>query len=226
MKKFFNLFIGTAIVFSASNCTADDAIQTLPNKTQSSDSPGANLTGANRSSVVNYSLSGYKGQLPYLRGAQGDIAEFRIENELDKKIADAQYSWVYFDSLYQENLNVAQKQLLAYVILSKKDLISEFNTSPTQTEAEAIAKYTDVLVETNYFGYCLMFNCLKTLKNQSFVPVNINSLKQNILANTTAKQYHEGSIQHFSNFTNDQKSAEVLVKIKEDLQYLDSISNL
>ncbi len=226
--KIYSLLIGLVpCTLATVNCTEDAVERELSVAKQESSSTSAALNGANSSSsVVDYSKSNYQGQLPYLNGEHGDIAEFRMENELDRKTVDPQYGWSYFDSLYEENLNKAQKQYLAYIILSKKDLLAEFNGSPTQTEADAILKYTNVLVETDYFGYCLLFNCLQTLQNQSFVSADINALKQNILANTTAKQYHEGSLQHFANFTNDPQSSKVYSKIKEDFDFLTEITNL
>lgn len=227
MKKYLNIFAFATLIPFVVTCSSDESNKA----TQSNPSKNAKLSakvngGSGGLSVVDYSRPNYQGQLQYLNGDHGDINDFKVDNDLDKKIADSQYDWLYFDKLYNVNLNTTQKQYLAYIILSKKDLLSEFNNSQTQVEADAILKYTNVLVQTNYFGYCLMYNCLNTLKNQTLVSVNINSLKQSILSNANAKQFHDGSIQHLSNYTSDAHSLEVLEKIKEDLNYLDDISNL
>lgn len=224
MKKYYNLFLFSALIFIVS-CTNDESKEIVQNQNTSNLNSKVNAATKN-TSVVDYTKSGYQGQLQYLNGNHDDINDFKADNGLDEKIHDSQYDWMYFDNLYNTNLNVTQKQYLAYIILSKKDLLSEFNNSQTQVEADAILKYTNVLVDTNYFGYCLMFNCLNTLKNQNLVSIDINSLKLNIINNTNAKQFHVGSIEHLSNYTSDAHSLEVLNKIKDDLRYLDDISNL
>lgn len=228
MKKFnyLTIFLASSLL-TVLGCKEDNELSAIGESEKKIPSQNnARIHNPRIKSVVDYSKDNYQGQLQYLKGDYNSISSIRVENQLDSKISDPNIDWTYFDGLYTESLSITEKQYLAYAVLVKKDLLAEFKNSPSQTEAEAILKYTNMLVQTGYYGYCLMYNCLETLKNQNFVFANISDLKHNIVNNTTAKQYHEGAIQHLSNYPDDPGSKRQLQKLNEDFSYLERISLL
>lgn len=127
-------------------------------------------TDKKKDSFYDFSQSGYLGQLPYIVSNYADeVPEFNTQHEIAQKVSDSTVTWEYFDSLYSEELSLAQKQNVAILVLSVKDLISLARADPRNDYyQDALTKYVDVLVDSRYFGYCLLYSALEQCQDPSY----------------------------------------------------------
>lgn len=120
---------------------------------------------------------------PYItieNGEQG-ITELEIQNNFITHIPDTKTDWTYFDKLYSENLNKAEKQYLGYIILNDKDLIGlAKQDTKNKTNVEALKKYVEILVTQKYSGYTVLYYALDVLKDvdSEFVKANASKIKE------------------------------------------------
>lgn len=211
MKK----FILSAIIASSilTSCSKEDV--TANDKTGDKNAFKSSILTKNSSSNR---IAGkeYTEQLPYL-DAHTDFMAFNVENDLAHKMNDPQVDWKTLNALYSSDLSTASKQYLIYILFAKKDLLGIQNSTPTQDQAKLIADYTQELVNTKYFGYCLLYNALVTLKATPEYASLANTLATQIVANSNTEVFH-------ANFVNRPEGRDpYLNKVKEDYTYLDKI---
>ena len=180
----------------------------------------SNPTSASKKSFVDFQKKGYQGQLQYLN-ARYSTFDFSIKNNLKNTINNEKYDWKYFDSLYNESLNISEKQYLAYIILAKKDLLSDFKNNPDQQKNDVIEKYTNILIDTEYVGYCLLYNSLETLQKSKFNKKDLSKQKQDILSYSSRINFSENASRNLS--TKDSKANMYITKINENQEYLEMI---
>ena len=209
MKKVFILI--SAISITITSC----------DKSSSSKNEEVNsrITSPKEKSFQNTSLIGYKGQLPYIKSqTQEEIAEQNATLDLGNKVTDSKFDWKYFDKQYSDDLTESQKQNLSYIILSTKDLIQLSMDKPNdEILKNAIIKYTKILVETKYIGYCLLYNSLENIENKKLVTELANSISK----------YSKEETFHKHNIDNIEiQNTTIHTKIKEDYSYLEKIKAL
>lgn len=164
---------------------------------------------------------GYRNQLPYYRASsETEAAEEMAKLNYEEKVSDENTDWSYFDQLYDDNLSVYNKQKLAFTILSKKDLIGLVRQNPNDENLKtALKKYVSLLVDTKYFGYCVLFSSLELLSDDAaFVNEKINT----IAGYAALEKFHKNVLDQ----GNDFPDKEVFLKIEEDYSYLKRIENL
>lgn len=158
----------------------------------------------------------YTEQLPYL-DAHSDFMAFNVENDLAEKMNDPQVDWKTLNTLYSSDLSNASKQYLIYILFAKKDLLGIQNTAPNEDQAKLIANYTQELVNTKYFGYCLLYNALKTLSSATEYTTLAKTLATQIVEDSKTEVFH-------ANFISRPEGRDpYLDKVKEDYSYLDKI---
>lgn len=165
--------------------------------------------------------SGYRNQLPYYKAAsETEAAEEMAKWNYEEKISEENIGWTYFDGLYNDNLSVYNKQKLAFIILSKKDLIGLVKQNPNDENLKtALKKYVSILVDTKYFGYCVLFSALELLSDDT---IFITETIQEIDRYAALEKFHTNVLDQ----GNDFPDREVFLKIKEDYSYLERIKNL
>ena len=172
---------------------------------------------------------GYQGQLPYAVTSSdngSDLLQFLMENNIHKNIENRNVDWSFFDQLYSENLNVGQKQYLAYLVLTKKDLLKDFDDNPNKMKAEKIKFYTDILVNSDYTGYCLLYNCMKRLKLQNYVSNDIANMKISVVQNYKKQKFsHDETVKNFQINRSDETDF-FLEKLQDNLRYIKNINDL
>lgn len=178
--------------------------------------------GAGKTSFVNLDKSDYQGQLQYLDG-HFDTFNLSIKNNFKDKINNDKYDWRYFDSLYNENLNISEKQYLAFIVLAKKDLLGDYKNLPSDEKSSVILKYTSVLVKTEYIGYCLLYNSISLLNDSKFLGNKkiIDNFAADIVDYSKRTTFFENAIKAMANT----ESNKYLIKIKENQKYLGKIEN-
>ncbi|WP_396151410.1 hypothetical protein [Flavobacterium sp.] len=166
----------------------------------------------------------YKGQLPYLNSEAEVNVKSEIFQKVEKMLVNINYSWEDFDKLYKDELTAAEKQNLAYIILSQKDLIGLLKSNQeSEVYNKKVKQYVNDLVESKYLGYCLLFNALEALKSNDpkFVKENANL----ILNYSINDDFHNDIINNDEMIKNPQTS-KYYYKIKENYSFLERIKNL
>lgn len=173
---------------------------------------------------TDYSQKSYKGQLSYLKDpGDEDPNELSIKYNFEEKIRDKNTNWEYFDKIYSDDLSITNKQHLAYIILSTKDLIGIYNAEKSnQIIEKRLIFYTKVLVDSDYIGYCLLYYSFDALKQK--YPDLVDEFKNKVVNYSIRDDFHEKTI----NDKGLEKSEMALFykKVKENYSYLEKIKNL
>ena len=219
MKK--NIVILCSFFLSILSCNSEENDSNLKHSLKTESSASAKLVG-------NTQQEGYKGQLPFIdmtSNDSSDIINFTIDNK--DKISSENNTWSDIDSLYSDNASIGVRQYIAYVVLAKKDLIADFKQAPDRNKIEKINFYTNVLIDSENKGYCLLYECLNVLANQNIITVDTASLKQAIVSSydDATKELFLTQIQTLQN-NSDPQSQMLVNKIKENLTFIDQIENL
>lgn len=162
----------------------------------------------------------YKGQLPYLSSVSTaeDSGKEMFDSDMTVMLKDSSKDWEDFDQLYSTSLSVEQKQRLGYLILSQKDLIGLLHNDPTNsTLQDAVKKYVEILVDTDYIGYCVLYYALIEINDSPFV----ESMAEEIT--------RYGADDPFSTFFLDEPLNESIPyydKVEENYSYLHEIGLL
>ncbi len=178
-------------------------------------------TGGTKKSDSFYSFAqdGYLGQLPYIvAGSAGEISEFNTEFEIADKVTDSTVTWEYFDSIYSDDLTEAEKQNVAVFVLRNKDLIGLARGNPQNARYQrALTKYIGVLVDSKYFGYCLLYSALEQCNDPDYA----KRKAAEIVRYSVTETFHQ-------TFLNDPAvSADWRYrKVEEDLTYLSELREL
>ncbi|WP_299127549.1 hypothetical protein [uncultured Winogradskyella sp.] len=209
-------FLLILLVFSCSDQNNENVNTSMLNKKVD------NLTGSHKS-FINFNDNSYKDQLPYVNGDY-DISKLSLELKLKDIINSDNYSWEYFNKLYNEDFNVSEKQFISYIILAKKDLIGDFIANPNKRKSALVLKYTGVLVNSEYIGYNVLYNSLISL-NQSNEDYSdyIQSFKDNISIYSVNDTFHKDFINsdvEGSNLSHYSK------KIKSNYEFLNRINDI
>ena len=212
MKKIIlNVIVASTILTS---CSTDDIIKY---EEKSNKNAKSSIITKNSADIV--PGKEYTEQLPYL-DAHTDFMAFNVENDLGNKMNDPKIDWKTINTLYNSNLNTAEKQHIIYILFAKKDLLGIQNTTPTKDQENLVANYTKELVNTKYIGYCLLYNALVTLKNSPKNAVLVKDLANQIVTYSADENFH-------SDFVNKPEGRDRwLNKVKEDYTYLDKIKKL
>jgi len=181
---------------------------------------GVPIVGGNKKmDFYDLSLPGYRGQLPYIVSDYlSSVAEFNTEFEIGDKVIDSATTWEYFDRLYSDELPDDHKQNLAILILSNKDLIRHARDNPQDIRIHrALLKYIDVLVDTKYFGYCLLHSALLESNDDRY----ISQKASEIASYAELETFHE-------TYLNDPNITDSLRrrKVEEDYNFLPRIREL
>ena len=214
MKKFIlSAIIATSIL---SSCSKEDI--TTNEKIDDKSAFKSSILTKNSSSKI--TGKEYTQQLLYL-DPHTDFMTFNVENDLGHKMNDPKIDWKTLNALYNSDLSTASKQYLIYILFAKKDLLGIQNTTPTQEQSNLIADYTKELVNTKYFGYCLLYNALETLNNDSqYSSQLVKDLSKQIVDDSKDEVFH-------SNFLKRPQGRDTyLQKVQEDYAYLDKIKGL
>lgn len=173
-----------------------------------------------RKSFTDFKQLGYKGQLPYLSTENNDKSiTFLSDNDFKEKLSDSKYGWREFDRMFNDNLDVSSKQQLVYTILSQKDLLGVLINNPKDERIKnKVQKYTDVLVESEYIGYCLLYTSLSVLGENSD---NISK----IIEYSKEDKFHNDILNNPE--ISENFALKVYVeKIEDNFSYLDKIKEL
>ncbi|MDQ1095557.1 MULTISPECIES: hypothetical protein [Chryseobacterium] len=206
---------GIVVVSMFSSCSKED----VTNNEKMTDK------GQFKSSILNKNNSSkiagkeYMDQLPYL-DAHTDFMAFNVENDLGHKMNDPKIDWKTLNSLYSSDLSTASKQYLIYILFAKKDLLGIQDETPSKDQEDIIKEYTKELVNTKYFGYCLLYNALSVLNNDSENTALVKDLANQISVYSESEKFHSDFL---SKPTGREKWIE---KVKEDYSYLDKIKGL
>jgi len=182
---------------------------------------GTSTGGTKKSdnSFYDFTQAGYLGQLPYITAnSASEISEFNTEFELSRKVPDSTITWEYFDTLYADSLSTAQKQNVAVFVLRSKNLIALAREHPDNVKyKKALTKYIDVLVETSYFGYCLLYAALEQCTDSNYAKQRAAEIVDYSITETF----------HQSFLSDPAVSADWRYrKVEEDLTYLSKLRDL
>lgn len=166
----------------------------------------------------------YKGQLPYLNSESSDIIKSDLYTEIESKISNDKYSWEYFDNLYNNEMTLAEKQKLAYIVLSQKDLIGLLkNNTKNQVFHDKVKKHINILVESEYIGYCLLYNALESVKTKD---IDFVKKSAKLIENYSYNDDFHSDIIANVEMAKDPHVSKYFHKIKENYSYLDKIKDL
>ena len=129
--------------------------------------------------------------------------------------------------MYKDNLSIGQKQYLAYLILSTKDLIGIYASNPKDKDLEIkMKKYIDILIGSEYIGYCVLYNGLKTLVevDKNYVENNARLIVAYAQKDAFSKQVIMSIGKDVSNLS--EKQNQDLMKIKNNYDYVSRINTL
>ncbi|WP_396192490.1 hypothetical protein [Flavobacterium sp.] len=217
MKKMKNLLL-LLILTSLCSCEKKENINEINDKADSKKTQS-------HKSFTDFSKLDYRGQLPYLSGdSENNSNKLALEYNFNSKIIDKKITWEYFDAIYNDDLSIPEKQNLAYVILSLKDLLGLYDNNKNNSNLEnKIIKYSKILVETKYIGYCLLFNCLKTIQQKN--PKLVNELSNKIITYSASEDFHT-SVINDTVLASNSSSSKYYYKIKENYTFLEKIKFL
>lgn len=170
-------------------------------------------------SFQNKELSNYKGQLPYLslKNEADESSEIAAKLDLEEKINNPEYDWKYFNNLHSEKLSITEKQNLAFIILSTKDLIGLAQNNPENSEFKnAIKQNVATLTETEYIGYCVLYNAIEATNDNDFKKAQFSK----IIDYAKADNFHEFNLKN-----KELENTPFYAKIKENYHYLEIIKN-
>lgn len=175
-------------------------------------------------SFTNFNDNSYQEQLPYLDGSN-DLNDLMVSLDFKNTINNENVSWEYFNENYNDNLNISEKQNLAYLILGKKDLLTDYLNNPSEEKLDLILKYSNVLVDSEYKGYCLLYNCLiilnGNLDNNTSV---VNDLRDNILEYSADDEFHASFLASTPN--EGDAISKYYQKIEQNWSFVNSIENI
>lgn len=176
-------------------------------------------TDKKKDSFHDFTLTGYQGQLSYITASsETEIAEFNAEHEIAQKVKDTAVTWEYFDSLYKDELSNGERQNVGVLILLNKDLIGLAREDPDNVRYKrALKKYIDILVDTEYFGYCLLYSALEQYGDSAYAKLKASE----IIAYSYRETFHEMYLND-PNLKDDFSHG----KVEEDLSYLLKIREL
>jgi hypothetical protein len=178
-----------------------------------------------KKSFTDYSKETYKGQLIYLKNYSDseDGGKMSLENDFDINIADKNISWEFFDKIYNDKLSITDQQHLAYIILSSKDLIGLYNKDKSNEVLEKkLLFYTQLLVNTDYIGYCLLYYSFDALKDK--YPEKMMNFKNKVAKYSVNDEFHKKTLED-----KDLEKSEMAVfykKAKENYSYLEKIKDM
>lgn len=178
-----------------------------------------------KKSFTDYSKETYKGQLIYLKNPSEseDAGKMSLENDFDINIKDKNVSWEFFDKIYNDKLSITDQQHLAYIILSSKDLIGLYKKDKNDEVLEKkLLFYTQLLVDTDYIGYCLLYYSFDALKDK--YPEKIIEFKNKVAKYSLNDEFHKKTLAD-----KDLEKSEMAVfykKAKENYSYLEKIKDI
>lgn len=223
--KYFTLIYTAVLTLLFSNCSEDQ----VSFENRNSEKITAENLSSNRILGSESQMTGYQGQLPYVITSSDkgeDLLEFVMTNNIHENTENRDLDWKVFDQIYSSKLNTGQKQYVAFLVLAKKDLLKDFSNNPTDFKAKKIKFYTEVLVNSDYTGYCLLYNALSVLKSQNFVSNDISQMKTLVLENyNRQKRSHDETIRSFQSKPSEQTDY-FLKKLQENLEYVERIRSL
>jgi len=211
-----NLILSGIVVASIfSSCSKED----ITNNEKITDKSQFKSSILNKNDNSKIAGKEYMDQLPYL-DAHTDFMAFNIENDLGHKMNDPKIDWKTLNSLYSADLSTASKQYLIYILFAKKDLLGIQTETPSKDQEDIIKEYTRELVNTKYVGYCLLYNALNVLNNDSENTALVKDLANQISVYSESEKFHSDFL---SKPTGREKWIE---KVKENYSYLDRIKSL
>ncbi|WP_100077212.1 hypothetical protein [Chryseobacterium camelliae] len=211
-----NLILSGIVVASIfSSCSKED----ITNNEKITDKGQFKSSILNKNDNSKIAGKEYMDQLPYL-DAHTDFMVFNIENDLGHKMNDPKIDWKTLNSLYSADLSTASKQYLIYILFAKKDLLGIQTETPSKDQEDIIKEYTRELVNTKYVGYCLLYNALNVLNNDSENTALVKDLANQISVYSESEKFHSDFL---SKPTGREKWIE---KVKENYSYLDRIKSL
>lgn len=211
-----NLILSGIVVASIfSSCSKED----ITNNEKITDNGQFKSSILNKNDNSKIAGKEYMDQLPYL-DAHTDFMAFNIENDLGHKMNDPKIDWKTLNSLYSADLSTASKQYLIYILFAKKDLLGIQTETPSKDQEDIIKEYTRELVNTKYVGYCLLYNALNVLNNDSENTALVKDLANQISVYSESEKFHSDFL---SKPTGREKWIE---KVKENYSYLDRIKSL
>lgn len=211
-----NLILSGIVVASMfSSCSKDD-IANNEKMTDKGQFKSSILSKNNNSKIAGKE---YTEQLPYL-DAHTDFMAFNVENDLGHKMNDPKIDWKMLNSLYSADLSTASKQYLIYILFAKKDLLGIQDKTPSKDQEDIIKEYTKELVNTKYFGYCLLYSALSVLNNDSENTALVKDLAKQIATYSKSEKFHSDFI------SRPEGRDQWIEKVKEDYSYLDRIKSL
>lgn len=185
-----------------------------------------NIQGkSTKKSFTDFTKATYKGQLIYLKNYSDseDGGKMSLENDFDINIEDKNVTWEFFDKIYNDKLSITDQQHLAYIILSSKDLISLYNKDKNNEVLEKkLLFYTQLLVNTDYIGYCLLYYSFDALKDK--YPEKIIEFKNKVAKYSVNDEFHKKTLAD-----KDLEKSEMAVfykKAKENYSYLEKIKDM
>jgi hypothetical protein len=179
-----------------------------------------------KKSFQDFSKETYKGQMIYISKAENendDIAEMSLDYDFEFNLRDKSVSWEFFDKIYNDDLYKSEKQCLAFNIMSIKDLIGLYNKDKNNEVLEKkLLFYTQLLVDTDYIGYCLLYYSFDALKDK--YPEKIIEFKNKVAKYSVNDEFHKKTLAD-----KDLEKSEMAVfykKAKENFSYLEKIKTL
>ncbi|PJR03750.1 hypothetical protein [Avrilella dinanensis] len=151
--------------------------------------------------------------------------ELIFENDFQTKEMSNQYGWEYFDKFHSQGLNSSEEQYVAYVVLKRKELITQLSIKPQDEDIlNAFKRNIDILVNNKYLGYHLLYNALNVIStiDESYT----KETARKIVAYSIDNEYVCNGYQELLNNSNiDDQTKESYSLWIENCKYADIIAN-
>lgn len=151
--------------------------------------------------------------------------ELIFDNDFQTKEMSNQYGWEYFDKFHSQGLNSSEEQYVAYVVLKRKELITQLSIKPHDEDIlNAFKRNIDILVNNKYLGYHLLFNALNVVStiDESYT----KETARKIVAYSIDNEYVCNGYQELLNNPNiDDQTKESYSLWIENCKYADIIAN-
>ncbi|MDI1256956.1 MAG: hypothetical protein PSV16_12740 [Flavobacterium sp.] len=169
--------------------------------------------------VKRISVSGYKGQLPYINGADMQaLTRYNAEHNWEEKISDTLVDWEDLDREYRNTLPREVRQQFAFDILVAKDLIGLAKAAPEgKVYQEKIKKYVTVLTAEHYVDFCVLYEAISAVEDTDY--------RRDSAA--TIISYSATDVFHLQALNNpDLANSAYKIKIEENYGYLEKIRTM